>query len=88
MNKEIFPDENYAREIMQLFSIGLYQLNIDGTPVLDAQGQPIQTYDNDEISKCKVPIWTCDMRPVHNISYMRYTVMVYLLHQQSNTLHF
>jgi uncharacterized protein (DUF1800 family) len=52
MNKEIFPDENYAREIMQLFSIGLYQLNMDGTPVLDAQGQPIQTYDNDEISKC------------------------------------
>ena len=41
----IRPDENYARELMQLFSIGLVQLNIDGTPVLDAQNQPIPTYD-------------------------------------------
>ena len=28
------PDENYAREVMQLFTIGLYQLNSDGTPQL------------------------------------------------------
>jgi uncharacterized protein (DUF1800 family) len=40
----IHPDENYAREIMQLFSIGLKQLNIDGTPVL-VGGQPVPTYD-------------------------------------------
>lgn len=40
----IHPDENYAREINQLFSIGLIQLNIDGTPRL-AGGQPIPTYD-------------------------------------------
>ena len=33
------PDENYARELMQLFSIGLLALNPDGTPVLD-NGQP------------------------------------------------
>jgi uncharacterized protein (DUF1800 family) len=38
------PDENYAREIMQLFSIGLYQLNLDGTQKLDGNGQPIPTY--------------------------------------------
>ena len=37
------PDENYAREVMQLFSIGLVQLNADGTPKL-AGGQPIPTY--------------------------------------------
>lgn len=40
-----FPNENYAREILQLFSIGLYQLNPDGTLVLDGQVQPIPTYD-------------------------------------------
>ena len=28
-----YPDENYAREVMQLFSIGLYRLNPDGTPL-------------------------------------------------------
>ena len=41
----IRPDENYAREVMQLFSIGLVELNIDGTEKLDMQGQPIPTYD-------------------------------------------
>ncbi|NBV32553.1 MAG: DUF1800 family protein [Proteobacteria bacterium] len=41
-----FADENFAREIMQLFSIGLWQLNADGTRALDAAGQPIPTYDN------------------------------------------
>jgi uncharacterized protein (DUF1800 family) len=44
-----FPDENFAREIMQLFSIGLWELNNDGTRKLDEQGQPIPTYDNDDI---------------------------------------
>jgi uncharacterized protein (DUF1800 family) len=43
------PDENYAREILQLFSIGLIELNMDGTPKLDAQGQQIETYTNDDI---------------------------------------
>ncbi len=41
----IRPDENYARELMQLFSIGLIELNIDGTPVLDTNNQPVPTYD-------------------------------------------
>jgi uncharacterized protein (DUF1800 family) len=38
------PDENYAREVMQLFSIGLILLNADGSPKLDASGNPIPTY--------------------------------------------
>ncbi|MCH8527334.1 MAG: DUF1800 family protein [Kiritimatiellae bacterium] len=42
------PDENYAREIMQLFSIGLVQLHPDGSPVLDAEGRPIPSYTQDE----------------------------------------
>lgn len=41
----IRPDENYARELMQLFSIGLVELNIDGTVRVDTQGDPIPTYD-------------------------------------------
>jgi len=41
----IRPDENYAREVMQLFSIGLVELNIDGTQKLDVNGQAIPTYD-------------------------------------------
>ncbi|MBK8285147.1 MAG: DUF1800 family protein [Ahniella sp.] len=44
----IRPDENYAREIMQLFSIGLVQLNVDGTPVLSG-GQPVPTYNQETI---------------------------------------
>ncbi len=46
-----FPDENYAREVMQLFSIGLWELNQDGTRKLDTEGNPIQTYDNDQITE-------------------------------------
>nr|WP_264393708.1 DUF1800 domain-containing protein [Porphyrobacter sp. ULC335] len=42
------PDENYAREIMQLFSIGLVHLNIDGTPKL-SNGRPIETYTNADV---------------------------------------
>jgi uncharacterized protein (DUF1800 family) len=41
----IRPDENYARELMQLFTVGLVQLNADGTVQTDAQGQPLPTYD-------------------------------------------
>jgi uncharacterized protein (DUF1800 family) len=43
------PDENFAREVMQLFSIGLVQLNPDGTPKLGANGQPLETYSNDDV---------------------------------------
>ncbi|MFO1397136.1 MAG: DUF1800 family protein [Burkholderiales bacterium] len=45
------PNENYAREIMQLFSINLVELNSDGTPLLDAAGQPIETYSQADISE-------------------------------------
>ena len=47
----IHPDENYAREIMQLFSIGLFELNLDGTRKLDGQGRAIPTYDNNDIKE-------------------------------------
>jgi uncharacterized protein (DUF1800 family) len=43
------PNENYAREVLQLFSIGVYRLNADGSPMLDGSNQPIPTYDQDVI---------------------------------------
>jgi uncharacterized protein (DUF1800 family) len=46
-----YPDENYAREVMQLFSIGLWELNLDGTRKLDGLGQPIPTYGNGQITE-------------------------------------
>ena len=45
------PDENYARELMQLFTIGLVQLNADGTPRLGANGQPLDTYVQDDVTQ-------------------------------------
>lgn len=44
------PDENYAREIMQLFTIGLVELNMDGTEKTDATGNAIETYDIDDVT--------------------------------------
>lgn len=46
-----FPDENFAREIQQLFSIGLWELNPDGTRKLDANGQPIATYGTAQVTE-------------------------------------
>ena len=43
------PDENYAREILQLFSIGLLKLNLDGS-VVSSNGVPLETYTNDDIT--------------------------------------
>ncbi|GAC1630897.1 MAG: DUF1800 domain-containing protein [Nevskia sp.] len=43
------PNENYGREVLQLFSIGLVQLNPDGTPKLDGSGNPMPTYDQDTV---------------------------------------
>jgi len=45
------PDENYAREVMQLFTIGLNQLQPDGTLKLDPSGVPIPTYDQKTITE-------------------------------------
>jgi uncharacterized protein (DUF1800 family) len=43
------PDENFAREVMQLFTIGLHELNADGSTKLDANGQPLETYSNEDV---------------------------------------
>jgi uncharacterized protein (DUF1800 family) len=44
------PDENYAREVMQLMSIGLYQLEADGTLKTGPDGQPLETYAQGDVS--------------------------------------
>jgi uncharacterized protein (DUF1800 family) len=45
------PNENFAREVLQLFSIGTQTLNLDGTPVRDAQGNPIPTYTQADVNE-------------------------------------
>lgn len=55
--ENIHPDENYAREAMQLFSIGLHELNADGSRKTDGQGNDIPTYGQDEIKEF-AKIWT------------------------------
>ena len=44
------PDENYGREVMQLFTLGLYQLNLDGTVKLDASGNKLESYTQSDIT--------------------------------------
>ncbi|MBC8029577.1 MAG: DUF1800 domain-containing protein [Pyrinomonadaceae bacterium] len=45
------PNENWAREVLQLFSIGVNELNIDGTPKLDGQGMPIPSYSQTTVNE-------------------------------------
>jgi uncharacterized protein (DUF1800 family) len=45
------PNENYAREILQLFSVGVNQLSPDGTPVLDPQGRPVPSYTQTTVNE-------------------------------------
>jgi uncharacterized protein (DUF1800 family) len=53
-------NENYAREVMQLFSLGLYQLNLDGSTKLDGQGQPVPTYTQTDVRQMALALtgWT------------------------------
>jgi uncharacterized protein (DUF1800 family) len=46
-----FPDENYAREVMQLFTIGLYELHKDGRLKTNSSGEFIPTYDNEDVKE-------------------------------------
>lgn len=59
------PNENYPREMLQLFSIGLWMLNQDGTPRLNAQGQTIPAYSQDHIKELARALtgWTFPVKP-------------------------
>ena len=43
------PNENYARELLQLFAVGLWEQNLDGTLILDAKGAPVPAYDQSTV---------------------------------------
>ncbi|MAH39825.1 MAG: hypothetical protein CML08_00260 [Puniceicoccaceae bacterium] len=49
--KGTFPDENFARELMQLFTIGIWELNEDGTLEIDDYGEAIPTYDINDVTE-------------------------------------
>lgn len=65
------PNENYARELLQLFSIGLWELKGDGTLLLDAGGNPIPTYDQDDVMNLARALtgWTYYPRPGENVRW-------------------
>ncbi|MGF1869905.1 DUF1800 domain-containing protein [Photobacterium indicum] len=50
-DKNTFPDENYAREVMQLFSLGLWKLRGNGKPKLDTKGNKIPTYTQHDVEE-------------------------------------
>ena len=66
------PDENFAREVMQLMTIGLLKLNLDGTPVLDGAGNPIPTYAQTDITNLAAVFtgWTYDGQSNTDPSYV------------------
>ncbi|WP_179958272.1 DUF1800 domain-containing protein [Chitinimonas arctica] len=59
------PNENYAREVMQLFSIGVWKLNPDGSQQLDGHGAPIPAYDQEVVEGFAHALtgWTYPPRP-------------------------
>jgi hypothetical protein len=56
-NTRVKPDENYARELMQLFSIGLWKLNRNGTQITDSFGNTLETYTTLDIQNF-ARVWT------------------------------
>lgn len=68
-NSKTSPNENYARELLQLFSIGVDELNLDGTPKLNERGEHIPAYDQNTISNFARVFtgWNFDRNPAVNI---------------------
>jgi uncharacterized protein (DUF1800 family) len=58
-------NENYGRELLQLFTLGLTQLNLNGTPVLDSNNNPLATYDQAEVTNMAKVVtgWTYPTAP-------------------------
>ncbi len=63
--RNIEPNENFARELLQLFTVGECQLNADGSCQVDAAGAPIPTYDQDTVENLARALtgWTYPPRP-------------------------
>jgi uncharacterized protein (DUF1800 family) len=78
-NSRVAPNENYARELMQLFSIGTDMLNPDGTPILDVNGNRVPTYGQTEITNFArvftgwvIPSKNITLNGVPNVSVLDY----------------
>jgi len=71
------PDENYAREVMQLFTIGLYQLNADGSLRLNAQGKPVETFDQASVMGLAKVFTGWEMAPLSGGVEVARTPMVF-----------
>ncbi len=75
------PDENYAREVMQLFTIGLSQLQPDGTLALGADGLPVATYDQTTITEM-AKVFTGWAYPSTNLTQFRTATRNYIAPMQ------
>lgn len=64
-NNQSGANENYARELLQLFTIGLVQLNQNGSPVLDGAGKPVPAYTQNDIRQFSLALtgWTFPTPP-------------------------
>jgi uncharacterized protein (DUF1800 family) len=62
------PDENYAREVMQLFTIGVNELNLDGSVKTDSAGKKLETYDSDDVSQLARVFTGYDFDPAYSPS--------------------
>ena len=71
--KDVYPDENFAREIQQLFTIGLWRLNPDGTQMLDSNMAPIPAHGNKDIMSF-AKIWTGWWSQVHHMQSRSHAV--------------
>ncbi len=65
----VYPDENYAREVMQLFSIGLEKLQMDGTPILDEKGDTIPTYTQNDVNELARVFTGWDLREPRDFTH-------------------
>ncbi|RZI82699.1 MAG: DUF1800 family protein [Rubrivivax sp.] len=65
------PDQNFARELLQLFTLGLDELNMDGTPVLDADGEPVPTLGKDDVATLSHVFTGWAMPANSNVSQMK-----------------
>ena len=63
--RNIVPNENFGRELLQLFTIGLVELNQDGSRKTDGNGNPIPTYSEDTVKKFALAFtgWTFPPKP-------------------------
>ncbi|MBI3230801.1 MAG: DUF1800 domain-containing protein [Burkholderiales bacterium] len=69
------PNENYAREVMQLFTIGTVELNMDGSPKLDSSGAPVPTYDQARIGDMSRALsgWTYAGKSTKGLNWENFT---------------